>query len=99
MGYVIFVRWWQVVIPRSPSQAKGLLLASIRDPNPVVFFEPKLLYRMAVEEVSEDDYTLPLSSAEVMREGSDITLVGWGAQLTIMEQACTEAAKVVDTKP
>jgi 2-oxoisovalerate dehydrogenase E1 component beta subunit len=82
-----------VVIPRSPSQAKGLLLASIRDPNPVVFFEPKLLYRMAVEEVSEDDYTLPLSSAEVMREGSDITLVGWGAQLTIMEQACTEAAK------
>jgi 2-oxoisovalerate dehydrogenase E1 component beta subunit len=54
---------------------------------------------MAVEEVSEDDYTLPLSSAEVMREGSDITLVGWGAQLTIMEQACTEAAKVVDTKP
>jgi len=83
----------KVVIPRSPSQAKGLLLASIRDPNPVVFFEPKLLYRMAVEEVSEDDYTLPLSSAEVMREGSDITLVGWGAQLTIMEQACTEAAK------
>jgi pyruvate/2-oxoglutarate/acetoin dehydrogenase E1 component len=42
MGYVIFVRWWQVVIPRSPSQAKGLLLASIRDPNPVVFFEPKV---------------------------------------------------------
>ncbi|CAK9208164.1 unnamed protein product [Sphagnum jensenii] len=83
----------KVVIPRSPSQAKGLLLASIRDPNPVVFFEPKLLYRMAVEEVSEDDYTLPLSSAEVMREGSDITLVGWGAQLTILEQACTEAAK------
>jgi 2-oxoisovalerate dehydrogenase E1 component beta subunit len=60
------------VIPRSPSQAKGLLLASIRDPNPVVFFEPKLLYRMAVEEVSEDDYTLPLSSAEVLYFNSQI---------------------------
>ncbi|WMV08845.1 hypothetical protein MTR67_002230 [Solanum verrucosum] len=111
----------KVVIPRSPQQAKGLLLSSIRDPNPVVFFEPKvisfslalaslfcqiigtvthyfldefqLLYRMAVEEVPEDDYMLPLSEAEVLREGTDITLVGWGAQLSIMEQACVEAAK------
>ncbi|GKA11486.1 2-oxoisovalerate dehydrogenase subunit beta 1, mitochondrial [Tanacetum coccineum] len=71
----------KVVIPRSPKEAKGLLLASIRDPNPVVFFEPKWLYRLAVEEVPEGDYTLPLSQAEVIREGSDITLVGWGAQL------------------
>ncbi|XP_024358283.1 2-oxoisovalerate dehydrogenase subunit beta 2, mitochondrial isoform X3 [Physcomitrium patens] len=84
----------KVVIPRSPSQAKGLLLASIRDPNPVVFFEPKWLYRLAVEEVPVDDYTLPLSSAEVMRKGSDITLVGWGAQLAIMEEACDEVSKL-----
>ncbi|XP_070047984.1 2-oxoisovalerate dehydrogenase subunit beta 2, mitochondrial-like isoform X2 [Nicotiana tomentosiformis] len=84
----------KVVIPRSPHQAKGLLLSSIRDPNPVVFFEPKMLYRMAVEEVPEDDYMLPLSEAEVIREGSDITLVGWGAQLSTMEQACIEAAKL-----
>lgn len=83
----------KVVIPRSPAQAKGLLLASIRDPNPVVFFEPKCLYRLAVEDVPVDDYTLPLSCAEVIRKGSDITLVGWGAQLAIMEEACEEAAK------
>ncbi|KAL8159538.1 hypothetical protein V2J09_001075 [Rumex salicifolius] len=83
----------KVVIPRSPSQAKGLLLSSIRDPNPVVFFEPKSLYRVAVEEVPEDDYMLPLSQAEVIREGSDITLVGWGAQLTVMEEVCKEAEK------
>ncbi|KAL6008153.1 hypothetical protein ACLOJK_033659 [Asimina triloba] len=83
----------QVVIPRSPQQAKGLLLASIRDPNPVIFFEPKWLYRLAVEEVPDHDYTLPLSQAEVIREGSDITLVGWGAQLGVLEQACTDAAK------
>ncbi|KAL3702438.1 hypothetical protein R1sor_020460 [Riccia sorocarpa] len=83
----------KVVIPRSPSQAKGLLLASIRDPNPVVFFEPKWLYRLSVEEVPEGDYMLPLSKAEVMREGTDITLVGWGAQLAVMEQACIDAGK------
>ncbi|XP_058105884.1 2-oxoisovalerate dehydrogenase subunit beta 1, mitochondrial-like isoform X1 [Magnolia sinica] len=83
----------KVVIPRSPLQAKGLLLACIRDPNPVVFFEPKWLYRLAVEEVPENDYMLPLSQAEVIREGNDITLVGWGAQLAVMEQACADAAK------
>ncbi|EXB94816.1 2-oxoisovalerate dehydrogenase subunit beta [Morus notabilis] len=83
----------KVVIPRSPKQAKGLLLSSIRDPNPVVFFEPKWLYRLSVEEVPEHDYMFPLSEAEVIREGNDITLVGWGAQLSIMEQACIEAEK------
>ncbi|KAM2356499.1 hypothetical protein ACFX1X_005590 [Malus domestica] len=83
----------KVVIPRSPLQAKGLLLSCIRDPNPVVFFEPKWLYRLSVEEVPEHDYMLPLSEAEVIREGTDITLVGWGAQLSVMEQACKEAEK------
>uniref|UniRef100_A0A0A0M2B6 3-methyl-2-oxobutanoate dehydrogenase (2-methylpropanoyl-transferring) n=1 Tax=Cucumis sativus TaxID=3659 RepID=A0A0A0M2B6_CUCSA len=83
----------KVVIPRSPYQAKGLLLSCIRDENPVVFFEPKWLYRLAVEEVPEDDFMLPLSQADVIREGSDITLVGWGAQLSVMEQACIDAEK------
>lgn len=83
----------KVVVPRSPQQAKGLLLSCIRDPNPVVFFEPKWLYRLAVEEVPENDYMLPLSQAEVIREGGDITLVGWGAQLEIMQQACIDADK------
>ncbi|KAK2379153.1 pyruvate dehydrogenase E1 component subunit beta, mitochondrial [Trifolium repens] len=83
----------KVVIPRSPKEAKGLLLSCIRDPNPIVFFEPKWLYRLAVEEVPEDDYMTPLSEAEVIRQGSDITLVGWGAQLSIMEQACLDAEK------
>ncbi|BFG33360.1 hypothetical protein CerSpe_196340 [Prunus speciosa] len=83
----------KVVIPRSPRQAKGLLLSCIRDPNPVVFFEPKWLYRLSVEEVPEHDYMLPLSEAEIIQEGNDITLVGWGAQLSIMEQACKDAEK------
>ncbi|CAA7015479.1 unnamed protein product [Microthlaspi erraticum] len=83
----------KVVVPRSPREAKGLLLSCIRDPNPVVFFEPKWLYRQAVEQVPEHDYMIPLSEAEVIREGNDITLVGWGAQLTVMEQACLDAEK------
>lgn len=84
----------KVVIPRSPIQAKGLLLATIRDPNPGIFLEPKWLYRLAVEDVPLEDFELPLSQAEVMKEGSDITLVGWGAQLSVMERAC----KVAETE-
>lgn len=60
---------FQVVIPRGPIQAKGLLLSSIRDKNPVVFFEPKILYRQAVEEVPVGDYEIPLSEAEILEEG------------------------------
>lgn len=62
----------QVVIPRGPYQAKGLLLASIRDENPVVFFEPKALYRVAVDEVPTGAYTLDLSKADVVKEGRDV---------------------------
>ncbi len=60
----------QVVMPRNPEQAKGLLLASIRDPNPVIFFEPKALYRAAVGEVPVGDYTIPLGEAEIVRVSS-----------------------------
>ncbi len=81
----------KVVVPRNPYQAKGLLLASIRDDNPVVFFEPKRLYRASVGEVPEEDYELPLSQAEVMQTGSDITLLGWGAQLELIEKAAKRA--------
>ncbi|OQR94235.1 2-oxoisovalerate dehydrogenase subunit beta, mitochondrial precursor [Thraustotheca clavata] len=81
----------KVVMPRNPTQAKGLLLASIRDPNPVVFFEPKALYRASVSEVPVGDFTIPLGQADIMRTGSDITLVGWGAQMRVLEDACDMA--------
>jgi len=83
----------KVVVPRNPYQAKGLLLASIRDKNPVVFFEPKRLYRASVGEVPDEDYQLPLGKAEVTQQGSDITLLAWGAQMEIIEQAAEKAAK------
>ncbi len=82
----------KVVIPRNPYQAKGLLLASIRDDNPVIFFEPKRLYRASVGEVPEEDYQLPLGKAEVVTAGHDITLLAWGAQVEIIEKAATMAA-------
>lgn len=63
----------KVVVPSSPREAKGLLLASIRDPNPVVFFEPKYLYRSAVEDVPVGDFEIPLSQARIVREGKDLT--------------------------
>jgi 2-oxoisovalerate dehydrogenase E1 component beta subunit len=81
----------KVVMPRSPVQAKGLLLASIRDENPVVFLEPKALYRAAVEEVPVGDYELPLSKAEIVESGSDITVVAWGAQVHVCQKACDMA--------
>lgn len=77
----------KVVMPRSPLQAKGLLLASIRDKNPVIFMEPKILYRASVEHVPLADFELPLGQAEVVKQGSDITLVGYGAMVYQLEQA------------
>lgn len=81
----------KIVVPRNPHQAKGLLLAAIRDPNPVIFFEPKRLYRAAVGPVPEEDYQLPLGVAEVVQEGTDITLLAWGAQMPVIEQSALMA--------
>ncbi|WP_028117468.1 alpha-ketoacid dehydrogenase subunit beta [Ferrimonas senticii] len=82
----------KVVVPRNPKEAKGLLLASIRDDNPVIFFEPKRIYRASVGEVPEEDYEIPLSQADVVQQGSDITLLGWGAQMELIENAAKRAA-------
>lgn len=83
----------KVVIPRGPYQAKGLLLASIRDPNPVIFFEPKVLYRAAADEVPVCDYEIKLGEADVCREGSDVTVVAWGTQVHRALKAAEMAEK------
>ena len=82
----------KVVIPSTPYQAKGLLLAAIRDPDPVLFFEPKAIYRAATGEVPTEDYQLPLGEAEIVQSGSDITLLGWGAQMIQINKAAELAA-------
>src|SRR6476646_3882344 len=71
----------RVVLPSSPGRAYGLLLAAIRDPDPVIFFEPKRIYRQYKEEVADDGEALPLDVCYVLRDGSDVTLVTWGAQV------------------
>src|SRR5436309_10602812 len=71
----------RVVIPSSPERAYGLLLAAIRDPDPVVFLEPTRIYRAAKGQVEDNGEALPLDVAFVLREGSDITLISWGAMV------------------
>ncbi|GAB7337969.1 hypothetical protein MBLNU457_4347t1 [Dothideomycetes sp. NU457] len=82
----------RVVVPRGPVQAKGLLLAAIQCEDPVVFMEPKMLYRAAVEHVPVDGYELPLSKAEVLKTGKDVTVVSYGAPLYTCS-AAIEAAE------
>src|SRR3954467_5555188 len=82
----------KVVCPSNPHDAKGLLLASIRDPDPVLFFEPKRIYRAAKGEVPESDYTVPLSKATVVREGHNVTIIAWGAMLYEALEAANQAA-------
>jgi len=83
----------RVVIPSSPSRAYGLLLAAIRDPDPVVFLEPKRIYRAFREEVADDGRALPLDRAFVLRPGSDVTLVTWGAMIVEATRAAERAAE------
>lgn len=69
----------KVTVPSTPADAKGLLTASIRDPDPVIFFEPTRLYRMFREEVPSGEHTVPLGEADVVRRGDDVTVIAWGA--------------------
>ncbi len=79
----------KVVVPSTPSDAKGLLTSSIRDPDPVLFLEPKKLYRAFREEVPEGELTVPIGKALVRRAGKDVSLFAWG----YMAQVCLEAAE------
>ena len=81
----------KVVVPATPEDAKGLLLAAIRDPDPVLFLEPKRVYRAAKGEVPEGEYTVPLGQARVTRAGHQVTLIAWGAMWHEADLAAREA--------
>jgi pyruvate dehydrogenase E1 component beta subunit len=83
----------RVVCPSSPARAYGLLLASIRDPDPVIFLEPVRLYRLVRQEVADDGQALPLDVCYVLREGTDVTLVTWGAMTFETMRAAEQLAK------
>jgi pyruvate dehydrogenase E1 component beta subunit len=82
----------KVAIPSTPADAKGLLAAAIRDPDPVVVFEPKLIYRTARGEVPEGEHVVSLGKARIAREGSDVTLVAYGAMVPLAERAADALA-------
>ncbi|MFQ6012963.1 MAG: alpha-ketoacid dehydrogenase subunit beta [Thermoplasmata archaeon] len=84
----------KVVIPSGPYDTKGLLLASIRDPDPVLFLEPKRIYRAGREEVPEGDYTVPLGEAKVVRAGNDVSLFAYGAMIPQCLGAAEQAEEV-----
>lgn len=77
----------RVVIPSNPSRAYGLLLASIRNPDPVIFLEPKRVYRMVKHDLDDDGEEYPLDTCFIDREGDDVTLLSWGAMLAETHQA------------
>ncbi|MDN5872483.1 MAG: alpha-ketoacid dehydrogenase subunit beta [Nitrococcus sp.] len=83
----------RVVIPSSPGRAYGLLLAAIRDPDPVVFLEPARIYRLSKQEVADDGEAMPLDVCFVVRDGTDITLVTWGAMIHETLQAADRLAE------
>jgi pyruvate dehydrogenase E1 component beta subunit len=87
-----------VVIPSTPRDAKGLLAASIRSPDPVVFLEPKLIYRSFREDVPEDDYTVELGEAAVRREGTDVSVFTWGAMTRPTMEAADDLAGEIDVE-
>jgi pyruvate dehydrogenase E1 component beta subunit len=81
-AYFVHTPGLKVVVPSTPYEAKGLLLAAIRDPDPVIFMEPKKIYRSIREDVPEEEYVIPLE-ARVAMEGSNVTLIAWGAMLHV----------------
>lgn len=83
----------KVVCPSSPYDAKGMLIAAIEDPDPVLFLEPMKLYRASREEVPEDKYTVEIGKGKMVKEGEDITVIAWGAMVPVAKKAAEEAEK------
>ncbi|WP_044642115.1 alpha-ketoacid dehydrogenase subunit beta [Risungbinella massiliensis] len=91
--YFVHTPGLQVVVPATPKEAKGLLLAAIESPDPVLFMEPMKIYRTTKEEVPEGYYTTPLHQAQVLQEGTDVTVIAWGAMVPLVQQASKVATE------
>ena len=77
----------QVVVPATPYDAKGLLISAIRSPDPVIFLEPKRIYRAVRQDIPEEAYTVPIGEARLVREGTDVTVIAWGSMMHTVLQA------------
>jgi pyruvate/2-oxoglutarate/acetoin dehydrogenase E1 component len=96
--YYVHTPGVKVAIPSTPSDAKGLLAAAIRDPDPVVILEPKLHYRTIRGEVPDGEHLVPLGKARIAREGTDLTLVAYGSMVPLAEQAAETLAGEASTE-
>ena len=97
-AYYAHVPGVKVVYPSTPYDAKGLLISAIRDPDPVIFLEPMRIYRAIKEDVPETPYTIPLGEARVVREGTDVTVVSWGAMVKYTRDAIDKIADKRDVE-
>jgi 2-oxoisovalerate dehydrogenase E1 component beta subunit len=98
-GYFAHCPGLKVVLPATPEDAKGMIVEAIRDPNPVLFFEHKNLYRRVKGEVPDELYTVPFGKARIAREGADVTIVAWSAMVhTALDAAEQLAAKGIDVE-
>ena len=77
----------KMVVPSNPYDTKGLLAAAIRDPDPVIFYEPMRIYRAIKQDIPDDDYIVPLGKANIIQQGDDVTLIAWGAMLKTCQDA------------
>ena len=84
----------KMVIPSNPYDTKGLLAAAIRDPDPVIFYEPMRIYRAIKQDIPENEYIVPIGKANVIHEGDDLTLIAWGAAV----KTCTEVIEKLNNK-
>jgi len=100
-AYYVHTPGIKVAVPSTPGDAKGLLAAAIRDPDPVVVFEPKLVYRTARGDVPEGDHVVPLGKARIARAGEEVTLLAYGAMIAVCERAAEStgiSCEVVDIR-
>jgi pyruvate dehydrogenase E1 component beta subunit len=91
-AYYVHTPGIKVAIPSTPADAKGLLTAAIRDPDPVVFLEPKVLYRTDRDDVPQGEHLVPLGQARIVREGTDATVIAYGAMVRVAEEAAQALA-------
>ena len=95
-AYFVHTPGIKVVVPSTPYEAKGLLASSIRDPDPVIFLEPKRIYRAIKEDVPDEPYTLPLGEAKIVREGEDVTLISYGAMTRTCKQVMEKSRHSIE---
>jgi len=103
-AYFVHTPGLKVVIPSNPYDAKGLLITALRDEDPVIFFEPKRIYRSAIAEVPEEEYSIPFAKANIIKKGKDVVLISYGSMVPIVLSAAEKAlsegieAEVIDLR-